>query len=225
MDVPARAGRSRRGSSESRLSASAGTIGSVPPERRRSGRVPSTRSNASWASFTAGASGGDEAGGRDDQRSTSSVGAGGRRLAEQPLERGRDLLRRPGPGASRIETFASRLDRKHRLLEVAARRRRCRSRPRPRPRRCARRTPRPRAPSAGRAPWSASAAGARVERVPGGELLLGVGGDDRRARSSSGIAVDGVGAPAAARAPRSARRRRRRPSAGRARRVRTRTWK
>ena len=99
------------------LSASAGTIGSVPPERSSSGRAPSARSKASWPSRIAAESGGISPGGADDQRSTSTSAPAGRRLAQQPLDLGHDLLR---PLARREPDREVRLgdDRDHRLLEL-----------------------------------------------------------------------------------------------------------
>ena len=61
------------------LSTSAGTIGSVPPERTSSGRRPIVCSKASWASCTAGASGGTRPG-----SATRGVVARPRRLPAQP---------------------------------------------------------------------------------------------------------------------------------------------
>ncbi len=97
-------------------SASAGTIGSVPPERSSSGRRPSTRSKASCASFTAGASGATRPAGADDQRSISTWAPERRGVAHEPLHRERDLLhvlhRRQADGDVRLG-----LDRDDRLLE------------------------------------------------------------------------------------------------------------
>ena len=75
------------------LSASAGTIGSVPPERTSSGRRSKTCSNASCASRIAGASGGSSPGARRDQSLDLDIGARGRGLAQQPLDLRRDHLR------------------------------------------------------------------------------------------------------------------------------------
>ena len=82
------------------LSASAGTIGRVPPLRSSSGRLPSTRSKASRASCTAGASAGISPAGADDQRSISSsapVGAASRRRRSNAARDGLDVLPRREP--------------------------------------------------------------------------------------------------------------------------------
>ena len=79
------------------LSPSAGTIGSVPPRARAAaaGRARArTRRAASWI---AGASGGDEARRRAPTSSISTLGARGRRLAQQPLDLGARSSRRPAP--------------------------------------------------------------------------------------------------------------------------------
>ncbi len=99
------------------LSASAGTIGSVPPIRISAGRAPSARSNASRPSCTAFASGGTSPGAAADQSSIWSVGALGRCLAQEALELRHDLLdvltrREPD------RDVRDRLDRQHRLLQV-----------------------------------------------------------------------------------------------------------
>ena len=98
------------------LSASAGTIGSVPPERTSSGRRPKVFSNASRPSCTAGASGGTSPGGARRQARQLELGAVGSGLAEQSVERGRDLVdvlaRREPDREVRL-----RRDRQHGLLQ------------------------------------------------------------------------------------------------------------
>ena len=76
-------------------SESAGTSGIVPPERRSSGRRPRTRSKASWARRTAGASGGISPGGDGRPPLDLELGALGRSLAQKALERRRRSPRRP----------------------------------------------------------------------------------------------------------------------------------
>ena len=97
-------------------SASAATIGSVPPERTSAGRTPSTRSNASWPSWIARASGGTIPGRAEDMRCTSSVAPRGV-ASDQLLERSRDgvgiLSRRQPHRHVRDCSY-----RKHRLLEA-----------------------------------------------------------------------------------------------------------
>ena len=146
------------------LSASAGTIGSVPPERMSSGRAPSTRSNASRPSWIAFASGGTRPGRRRRPaldlerrrpRAPPRAGAARTRARSRP---------RPGPGASRIETFAAASTGStvfcscgEPLVDAVHVERRLGERP-------AGRTPRPRAESIGRAPWPASSS------APGGSF-------------------------------------------------------
>ena len=87
------------------LSASAGTIGSVPPERISAGRRPSARSNASSPSWTAFASGGTSPGGDDDHSSTSTSAPAGA-LSRSSRSTSGAISSTFWPGASRIETFA-----------------------------------------------------------------------------------------------------------------------
>ena len=68
------------------LSTSAGTIGSVPPDRESSGLVPITCSNASSAICTAGSSGETSPGGAAPRSCEVDLGTCRRRLADQPLD-------------------------------------------------------------------------------------------------------------------------------------------
>ena len=88
------------------LSASAGTIGSVPPERTSSGRRPKTCSKLSCARRMAGASGGISPGRASDQRSISTSAPAG---AASRSSRSTSGATTSGcwPGARRIDTFAS----------------------------------------------------------------------------------------------------------------------
>ena len=98
------------------LSASAGTIGSVPPLRMSSGRRPSTRSNASWR-VDGRRVRRDEAGGRGRPAFDLEVGARGRRLAQEALEMRIDLLDVLSRGEPDRDVRL-RLDRQDRLLQV-----------------------------------------------------------------------------------------------------------
>ena len=98
-------------------STSAGTIGSVPPERRSSGRTPRARSNASSPSWIACESGRDEAGRRRRKARDLELRARGRRLAQQALDLAGDRLdllagREPDRDVRLSE------DRQDRLLEL-----------------------------------------------------------------------------------------------------------
>ena len=86
------------------LSASAGTIGSVPPLRRSSGRGRARARRRPGRAAPPVRRGMRPAGARTSAR--SRVGASGRGVAQQPLER-RAISSTSWPGASRIETFAS----------------------------------------------------------------------------------------------------------------------
>ncbi len=88
------------------LSASAGTIGSVPPERISAGRRPSARSNASSPSWIAFASGGTRPGGDDDHSSTSTSAPAGAASRSSRSTSGA-ISSTFWPGASRIDTFAT----------------------------------------------------------------------------------------------------------------------
>ncbi len=89
------------------LSARAGTIGSVPPERSSSGRTPERALERVLAEPDRGRVRRDQAGRRGRPELDLDLGALGRRLAEQALELGGERRRPAGPGASRIERFAS----------------------------------------------------------------------------------------------------------------------
>src|SRR5579884_4248272 len=87
-------------------SAKAGTIGSVPPERTRSGRRPRTRSNASRPSSIARAAGGTSPGGEDESRSSSTSAPSG---AAARRSRSTSAATSSGrcPGASRTDRLAA----------------------------------------------------------------------------------------------------------------------
>ena len=99
------------------LPASAGTIGSVPPERISAGRRPRTRSKASRPSWIALASGGTRPGGDDDQSSTRAPRPSGAASRRSRSSAGRDLLDLL-PGREPDREVRDRLDRQHRLLQV-----------------------------------------------------------------------------------------------------------
>ena len=80
------------------LSCSAGTIGSVPPERVRIGLIPNAFSNASRAILIAGESAATRPGRVEPgSSSTSTVGSVRRGLVQQALDLRRDRLRASAP--------------------------------------------------------------------------------------------------------------------------------
>ena len=87
------------------LSASAGTIGSVPPERVRIGLIPKACSNASCAILITGASAATSPGRVEPGSSSTSIVAPSGAPVEQPLDLGRDAVG-VWPGASRTVKFA-----------------------------------------------------------------------------------------------------------------------
>ena len=97
-------------------SARAGTSGIVPPERRRSGRRPTTRSNASRPRRTAGASGGIRPAGALETALDLELCARRGCVAEEPLERGADLVGVLARGEPDRDVRLGE-DRQHRLLE------------------------------------------------------------------------------------------------------------
>ena len=156
------------------LSASAGTIGSVPPERTSSGRVPITCSKTSRPSCTAGASEGTRPAGAAERRDTSSSAPSGD-ASRSSRSTAAAIVSTLLAGREPDREVGLREDRQHRLLEerrAAARSRSRRARAR---RSCAGRTPRPRVGSTGRAPasasisapWTSSAQAARSSSVGG----------------------------------------------------------
>ena len=85
---------------------SAGTIGSVPPERISSGRTPSARSNASSASWIAGEDWSTRPGSLHAQRSIASSAPSGAASRSSRSNSGA-ISSGSWPGARRIETFAT----------------------------------------------------------------------------------------------------------------------
>ena len=99
-------------------SVSAGTIGSVPPERISAGRTPIDALEGVEPELDRLRIRRDEPRrGEDDSRSTSIARARGRGLVEQPLERLGDLVDLL-PGREPDREIRDRLDREHRLLKV-----------------------------------------------------------------------------------------------------------
>ena len=209
------------------LSASAGTIGSVPPERISSGPAPSARSNASRPSWIAGASGGDEAGRRRRPAARPRRSAPSGAASRSSRSTAGAISSTSWPGREPDREVRLRLDRQHGLLEVRRAALDAVHVDAPARPTCGGRTPRPRARRPAARPGRPARPRPRGSARHAGELLLGRRHDARAQRLGQPPVArqHAPRASASARAPRSARRRRTCPSAGRARRSGRVTWK